>query len=1027
MMPNACNRRAATRKNSIRLVLVVAATVIGTPAFAEWSWTGKTGDVTLPAEEVTVTDGDCAVVSALTGIAIPEGCTLKFANTCELVLSARLSGAGAISALNCGKITLTGDNRGHSGAMGFEGTPVTVAGRYALGSPTRTVTHKQNRIVFSGAGLTNDVPLETWGNRTDNALTADIKDPLLMNGAYTHHGGYFKFGNWTFTGGFTFGSETMWSVSIGLDCHTVITNKPFASYSYYLPFSFYAGSFDVSRSATVTLAATNNVLQRLGLDGCYGSAVRGFVCGAANVIDPLRTFGLGRANSNHGTLNLNGFDQKVLQVCYPTNDGWEYQPVRGDNGTCSIIMSDRPATLTMTASNDKRVDYLVKGAVSIVRTGSATYTFLNRYCDTTGTVTMDGDGAIAFDWEAGWGGDVHVKRGQIRFLEGSSLNRDSKSRITIDGGKLYVTNGVTLNCSSLQFGEAQMPIGTYAASDSAYSEWLDGEGSIVVSASYPDVPTRLIWKGASGGSMTDPANWEGNIAPAFTGGETLVFVAESTPQALSFPSGISVVHGIEFRGSAPILLSGNGELRVGPSGILSASSAVGTIVTNVMNCAFQCDFFDATAESSWTVGDGSALEVRGNVSGGQTSNTIRLLGAGTKILSGKNEMLLAALSYDDGNLVSRARMALGSPLRHTIFNCPAASGTVTFAGSCPTNATPIRLDKSRKPAFAYDFPAWDGAFVFEGEVKIDNGLWSPAVPRGLVFRGGIAGSGSFWFGGSGTQEIRLEDNPIRVWPSEYLMLGSSTWHFHATGNIFNRINIASRLVCEATNVITAVGDNGHVVLGGPRSVGGGTLDLNGYDQDILACRGYETEVTEDCRQVGIVASESPAVLRLCSPIPTNTRQNDYLPWRFTGLASFEHASVQTNVFINELSPSAGYLKVTAGRLELRKGAGWTNVNEVAISGGTLYVRSDSMTCAFGNRLGRSHAAMTIGTGGILDLGAGQATVLSLAVGGVDMPIGYYGSPTCADSRVLPNHRLSCISGDGVLRVRGIPGLHMIIR
>ena len=1007
------------------LNLLLAATLPGVSY--GWSWDDKTGDVTLEPGVTRVTNADIPYVAALTGIEIPADASLVFENTQSLTLSASLSGAGEVSGTGSGVLELAADNRGHVGTMSFDGQPVTVTHRYGLGSATRTIAHKNSALVFKGNGLTNDVPVELWGNRanTGNWLTEDLTDPLLMNGALQHHGGYFKFGNWTFTGGVTLGSETEWSVSIGIDCHPVITNKPLNCSSYYIPFTFYGGTFDVNKSATLTLAATGNVLQRFCVYECFGNGeTRGIVCGCENALDQLRTFGLGRSDSNRGTLNLNGFDQTTTQVGYLTSDGWKYTPVRGDTGACSIILSDKPATLTMTASTEQRVDYLVKGAVSITRTGGNTYTFVNRYCDTTGTLTMNNSGgAIAFDWEAGWAGDVDVRAGQVRFLEGTCLNREKKSRVSVaDGAKLYITNGVALECASLTLGNNDASIGTYTKENAG--DWIDGEGSIKVVVNYPQTPVRKIWKGTAGGLVTDGENWEDDEAPALNGGEVLVF-SSATAQTISFPTGIYAVHGIEFSGSAPITLAGTGDVRVGPSGVASLSSAEGFVVTNAVDCGFTTEFPATTTTNTWTVGAGSALEIRGDIVGGSIDNVISLSGAGAKIFSGDNAALLAKFSFDEGVLVSRRRTALGSSARPTIVNVSGDGAVVRFEGAGLTNATPLVIEKN----CAIERSDADlGAFlVFEGEIKTSPGyLWTPSIKGNWQFKGGIVGSGSQWHGGDGTGVVWLSDKPFAVHPAEYIYLGSSTWHFSSTNNEFNCIQVASRLVCEATNTLTAASDNGSIVLGSIGHVGGGTLDLNGFDQDLKASRAYSVVPTEECTEVGIVTSAVPAVLRFVTPWAYNQTANNLLPWRFCGQASLEQAGASTNVLIRQLSPSTGTLKVSQGRLELRAGAGWTNASTVAISGGTLYVRSDSAAQAFGPRVGKSQAKLSISGAGVLEIGGGTATVRELTIEGEDAGTGMFGSLDCTDPCVPAAHRIPQLAGPGLLWVKGY-GTMLIVR
>ena len=71
----------------------------GFTAFADWSWSGKTGSVTIPPDTTAVvTDSDVDTVAALTAIKLEAGATLSFNNTANrCVVSAALSGDGALN------------------------------------------------------------------------------------------------------------------------------------------------------------------------------------------------------------------------------------------------------------------------------------------------------------------------------------------------------------------------------------------------------------------------------------------------------------------------------------------------------------------------------------------------------------------------------------------------------------------------------------------------------------------------------------------------------------------------------------------------------------------------------------------------------------------------------------------------------------------------------------------------------------------------------------------------------------------
>ena len=290
------------------------------------------------------------------------------------------------------------------------------------------------------------------------------------------------------------------------------------------------------------------------------------------------------------------------------------------------------------------------------------------------------------------------------------------------------------------------------------------------------------------------------------------------------------------------------------------------------------------------------------------------------------------------------------------------------------------------------------------------------------FLGGLfADGGNYWFNGGG--EVYVREVPIDVHVSTaYFVTGSMTLHLCEPNNVIPNLHVSSTVICETTNVLSATSK---LALGSPGSANtGGTFDLNGYDQDVCATKPYNTTVSEATTGSGTVKSAAPAVLRITGLAASDT----YIPWKFTGQASFEHAASGTFRLLRAVSDSTGSLTVSDGRVELLHGAAWSNATAVNVTGGTLFVSDESAACAFGPAAGASKAAMMIADGGTLELAAGgMASVKSLSVDGNSLSAGYYGSKTCTDVRVPPANRLDCITGGGVLYNRGIGGLLLLVR
>ncbi len=332
-------------------------------------------------------------------------------------------------------------------------------------------------------------PLIIRGRRDQaaNTFTENWTDPWRQNGKVDYYHNRWEFGNWTFAGGLEFQVALVY-LSIYWDCQPVILDKPVVSSrttSISLGFKSGYDAINDKRALDLTLAAPDcKFATHFAICGGveYNSTYhRGLICGCTDALSSTLPLYMGRSNLYKVMLDLNGYDQTVPQVCHATYQSgsldWRCTPTRGMPEYC-LVKSATAAKLTMTTNSDARVAYRFSGGVSLRQEGSGTYTILNQYCNTTGRLEVV-SGAVAFDWDAGWGGDVEVFDGaMVKFLEGARLDKKQSDVLIHEGGKIYVTNGVEVSCSSLVFGSNELSAGRYTAADKP--EWIEGDGAIRV-------------------------------------------------------------------------------------------------------------------------------------------------------------------------------------------------------------------------------------------------------------------------------------------------------------------------------------------------------------------------------------------------------------------------------------------------------------------------------------------------------------------------------------------------------------------
>ena len=430
------------------------------------------GKVVIPAGAVVgVSDDDALMVSSL-GSIILFGEMLFTNSSNSVTLDAELLGSGGIRAQNAaGGLEISGDNRNLTGAMWFSNTPVTVSGRYALGSSARSVTHIDARLLFKGEGLTNDVPLRIEGDRKtrDKGFT-DNGDRFVQNGNVTLYTNRNNDPLDLFLENIDFNGNVSCNGIKGLE-FTVYGVCRFNG-------TFYAGAQNV---ISWNLAAADSELHMHKRDGFWaGMTIYGpgkYICDGEDALCAERVLRLGSWSSGH--LDLNGFDQQAREL----------RVSRGTSADVFTITSSTPAQIHLTLDNpgERMVPISFQGAAGLdfgaPFVGSAVadvFALSNVVSETTGLLSTTNGTVVSLVAGAAWYGDLLVDGAESRIILDSraTLNPKNTSTVTVrNGGKLQI-DGRRIRAGKFIVDGVEKAPGAYTAANCANA--IVGAGSLVV-------------------------------------------------------------------------------------------------------------------------------------------------------------------------------------------------------------------------------------------------------------------------------------------------------------------------------------------------------------------------------------------------------------------------------------------------------------------------------------------------------------------------------------------------------------------
>jgi len=214
------------------------------------------------------------------------------------------------------------------------------------------------------------------------------------------------------------------------------------------------GSIYLDQSGLIALAVAGNTWGDTRAAGS-GGKIRADV---TNVLPAATRLVIGAGHSPSGNFDLNGYDQTVGQLATDTV-----------NAGTRVIMSVKPAVLTLNQSATTLYNGLISGAVHIIKNGTGTITFTNGISTTTGDFTVN-TGTVVVAQSASLGTNANtIVNGGILELRTETALWNGTSLFIANAGKVKIASGVSATVQKLYINGLQQERGTYGTATSGAS------------------------------------------------------------------------------------------------------------------------------------------------------------------------------------------------------------------------------------------------------------------------------------------------------------------------------------------------------------------------------------------------------------------------------------------------------------------------------------------------------------------------------------------------------------------------------
>jgi len=765
------------------------------------------------------------------------------------------------------------------------------------------------------------------------------------------------------------------------------------------------------------------------------------VCEAANVVSGCSLAFWRDCSATPAVFDMNGFGQTAKSLNrYGTSGSLPTVSTPGLK-----VYSAKPATLTLTGTGANKTEtgyFAISGKASILLNAAATFkqVFTRRTSDTTGDIEVR-SGMLEMTEQASF-----KNASSITVAEGMSFLMNSTAPLALENvGKLTLNGTFTVDASSSQpFGyntldlelgphaQLTLPSGSVLTVKSlkVNDETVEGivnagEYGLVSGTIYVNgAATVDTWTGnGASQSIALADNWQSRSTPGLNGGLSATFAAADAvgltanidQDVILSSMTLSSASGFTFTGDHQISMMG---------GITVAPPAVGD------NPVYR--FLAPLTLLSVQTFDFPANATFGLLGGSWFREAFTKEGEGDFVVAGSNVWDRMVIVRDcnmciSGTITSSAGVDAGQ-LSDSKFNVDKENGiyvhmdtggdtgqrkstkdaTCTISNSVIERPFQIRTknvstrDKFRcAPGTTNYFKAY-----FLSADQTNNGLKIPSDSE-VYFDGGGAFIWSFYLNGGGTAYFR--NKPIKTLNSSVglAVTGGTKAVFEVGGNTIKAMSITSGTFDFRADDV--VGAAGNLLVSDNNSV----LHLNSTFQTMGTFSNHVA------RTASYIDGDG-ATLFITNNV---ANKHSWIRIPFTGDVSLK-VNTPSQVWLDSAaSTSTGNIAVERGTLEFRSGASWTNVSEVAVSGGRLDIKAASGVTArpvFGKT-----ATMRLSGDGVISLPDGAAVwVKYLYVNGVLQPRGAYRYDTIQDATVKAHFDPA---STGTLIVRGDGGFSLTIR
>ncbi len=208
-----------------------------------------------------------------------------------------------------------------------------------------------------------------------------------------------------------------------------------------------------------------------------------------NAIPAAASLRMGIGYGPSGTLDLNGNDQAVSRLYIGA----------GNLAAQRIIRSATPATLTVHQSVSETIDMCFTGAVSLLKSGTATLTITNAFTSTSGSFSVtNGTLAVARDGTFGPNCTNIVVSGNGILALSNSVTIANSATVKmpaagVSTAKIHLQAGVMESVGWLLYGTKVMRVGTYGSTGSGanYKDDTHFSGSGLLRVLHDDRGTMI--------------------------------------------------------------------------------------------------------------------------------------------------------------------------------------------------------------------------------------------------------------------------------------------------------------------------------------------------------------------------------------------------------------------------------------------------------------------------------------------------------------------------------------------------------